>query len=274
MTASDGGFSLQVQHGIALLTLDRPEKLNALTFAMYANLPVVLDRLGADRDVGSVVITGRGRAFCSGGDREEIVAALKHRDRQGLLQFTRQTGRLIHSLCTMAKPVIASIHGPAVGAGAVIACACDLRVAAQDAQFGFIFPELGLSGADMGAAYLLPRLVGLGNASELLFLGERIDARHAYRIGLINQLAQDDVSALEIAHDWAKKLARGPRFAHSVTKKMLHQAASLPLAEALEAEAQSQADCMDHPDFRSPDFRGSSSRMPGSLGQTGRRHDY
>src|SRR5690606_34377261 len=140
---------------------------------------------GAMPEVRAVVITGRGRGFCSGGDQDDIIAELFSRDTEGLLEFTRLTGRLIREIRAVRRPVIAAVNGVAVGAGAVIAAACDMRIAAKNARFGFLFPRVGLSGADMGAAYLLPRLVGLGNASELLFLGEIIDAEHALRIGLV-----------------------------------------------------------------------------------------
>jgi enoyl-CoA hydratase/carnithine racemase len=147
------------------------------------------------------------------------------------------------------RPIVGAINGVAVGAGAVIACACDVRIAAAGAKFGFIFPKVGLCGADMGATYLLPRIVGLGHASELLFFGDMIDAEHALRIGLVNRLAPDGDAALAMAREWAARLAAGPAFAHAMTKQMLESEHALTLAPAIEAEAQAQALCMQHPDF-------------------------
>ncbi len=160
------------------------------------------------------------------------------------------TGRLIAAIRRCRRPVIAAINGVAVGAGAVIACAADLRIAAADAKLGFIFPPVGLSGADMGIAYLLPRIVGLGHASELLFFGDKIDAETAYRIGLVNRVVPDGAAALALARQWAARLARGPAFAHAMTKQMLESEHTMALGEAIEAEAQAQALCMQHPDPR------------------------
>jgi enoyl-CoA hydratase/carnithine racemase len=248
-TPAPRSFAFDLSRGIATITLDRPARLNSLTFEVYrelADLFHTLDRLDEAR---SVIITGRGKGFCSGGDQDDIIAELFNRDIKGLVEFTRLTGRLIHNIRSLRRPVIAAVNGVAVGAGAVIATACDLRVAARSARFGFIFPRVGLCGADMGAAYLLPRVVGLGHASELLFLGDIIDAEHAARIGLVNRLADDGDAALAVARDWAEKLARGPLFAHSMTKQMLESEATMSLADAIEAEAQAQALCMQHPDF-------------------------
>src|SRR5690606_25312911 len=164
---------------------------------------------------------GRGRGFCSGGDQDDIIAELFSRDMAGLVEFTRATGRLIGAICRVPRPVVAAVNGAAVGAGAVIAAACDLRVAAAGARFGFVFPKVGLCGADMGAAYLLPRIVGRGRAAELLFFGDLIDAEEALRIGLVNRVAPDPEAAVALAEEWALKLARGPAFAHSMTKKMI-----------------------------------------------------
>ena len=158
--------------GVATITLDRPDRLNSLTFAVYEELRDAFASLDHDTKVRSVVITGAGRGFCSGGDVEDIIGELFARDMQGLLDFTRVTGALIRNMRALRKPLVAAVNGTCVGAGAVMALAADFRVAADTAKFGFIFPKVGLSGADMGAAYLLPRIVGLGRASELLFLGD------------------------------------------------------------------------------------------------------
>jgi enoyl-CoA hydratase/carnithine racemase len=242
-------FRCTVSAGVAEIVLDRPDRLNALTFAIYEELRDTFAALDHEEAVRAVVITGEGRAFCSGGDVEDIIGELFSRDMKGMLAFTRVTGALIENIRKLRRPVIAAVNGTAVGAGAVIALACDLRIASEKAKFGFIFPRVGLSGADMGAAYLLPRVVGLGRASELLFLGEVIGAEEALRIGLVNRVVPHDACIVQ-ARELAKKLADGPAFAHGVTKQMLESEHTMPLAAAIEAEAQAQAICMMHPDFR------------------------
>jgi enoyl-CoA hydratase/carnithine racemase len=235
--------------GVVTVTLDRPDRLNALTFEVYQELAETFESLDREPAVRAVVITGRGKGFCSGGDQDDIIKHLLGRDTPALLDFTRATGRLIAAIRRCKRPVVAAINGVAVGAGAVIAIACDLRIAAAQARFGFVFPKVGLCGADMGATYLLPRIVGLGHASELLFFGDVIDVEHAQRIGLVNRVVADGAAALATAQAWAARLAAGPAFAHAMTKQMLESEARMPLAEAIEAEAQAQALCMQHPDF-------------------------
>ncbi|GAC1359645.1 MAG: enoyl-CoA hydratase family protein [Polyangiales bacterium] len=213
-----------------------------------------------------MVLTGEGKGFCSGGDREAIIAELlgtaerPGRDMQGLLAFTRMTGALIRNLRRVRRPVIAAVNGVAVGAGAVIALACDVRVVAASARFGFIFPKVGLCGADMGAAFLLPRVVGLGRASEILFAGELLSAEEALRIGLANRVVPDG-EALTEATAFARKLADGPAFAHAMTKQMLEDERGMSLDEAIESEAQAQAICMQHPDFREA-YQAAVARRP------------
>jgi enoyl-CoA hydratase/carnithine racemase len=243
------GFELGLERGVALITLNRPERLNALTFEIYAELAETIEKLAVD-EVRAVVITGRGKGFCSGGDVEGIIAQLFERDAAGMLAFTRATGRLIHAIAALPRPVIAAVNGVAVGAGAVIATACDLRVASDKARFGFIFPQVGLCGADMGAAFLLPRIVGRGRAAELLFFGDIIDASEALRIGLVNRVVPE-AEVVTTALAWAERLSSGPAFAHAMTKQMLESEHGMTLAAAIEAEAQAQALCMLHPDFRS-----------------------
>jgi enoyl-CoA hydratase/carnithine racemase len=238
-----------LDRGVFTITLDRPDRLNALTFEIYRALAETFERLSGDPDVRAIVITGRGRGFCSGGDQDDIIQRLLGRTTPELLEFTRATGRLIAAMRRCRRPIVGAINGTAVGAGAVIACACDLRVAARAAKFGFIFPRVGLCGADMGATYLLPRIVGLGHASELLFFGDVIDAEHAARIGLVNRLVEDAAECVAVARAWADKLAAGPAFAHAMTKQMIESEATMGLADAIEAEAQAQALCMQHPDF-------------------------
>ena len=246
---SPRSFAFELGRGVARITLDRPARLNSLTFEVYRELAETVEALGQVAECRAVLLTGRGRGFCSGGDQEDIIAELLDRDAAGLLGFTRATGRLIHAIATVPRPVVAAINGVAVGAGAVVAAACDLRIAAAGARFGFVFPKVGLCGADMGAAYLLPRLVGRGRAAELLYFGELIGADEALRIGLVNRVEPDADAAVARAEEWAVRLARGPAFAHAMTKKMIESESQMGLAAALEAEAQAQALCMQHPDF-------------------------
>lgn len=259
-------FRFELDGGVGTITLSRPASLNSLTFEVYAELRDFLPALSAADEVRAVVVTGEGRGFCSGGDRQAIIAELFARDAAALLDFTRMTGALIRNLRRVRRPVVAAVNGVAVGAGAVIALACDVRIVARSARFGFVFPQVGLSGADMGAAYLLPRVVGLGRAHDLLYTGDLIGADEAFRIGLANRVV-DDSEALPAALDYARKLAQGPAFAHAMTKQMIEDEHRMGLDDAIEAEAQAQAICMMHPDFRTaydaivarqpPRFRGA-----------------
>jgi enoyl-CoA hydratase/carnithine racemase len=260
-------FALEAARGVTTITLDRPDRLNALTFEVYRELAETFEALDRQDDVRAVVITGRGRGFCSGGDQDDIIKHLLGRDTPALLAFTRATGRLIKAMRACRRPIVAAINGTAVGAGAVIACASDLRIAAANARFGFIFPQVGLCGADMGVMYLLPRIIGLGHASELLLFGDIIPASRALEIGLVNRVVADGAAAVAMAQEWAARLASGPAFAHAMTKQMLESEHTMALSEAIEAEAQAQALCMQHPDFaeaheafkakRPPRFRGA-----------------
>src|SRR5262245_13341446 len=237
MTLAPRSFRLDVARGVATITLDRPDRLNALTFEVYGELAATFRALERVDEARAVLLTGEGRGFCSGGDVEGIIAELFAKDARGLLAFTRVTGALIQSIRELRRPVVAAVNGVAVGAGAVIAAACDLRVAAESARFGFIFPKVGLSGADMGASFLLPRLIGHGRAAELLYFGDIIDAAEAYRIGLANRVVPD-AEVLPLAMRWAERLARGPAFAHTMTKQMMESEHGMSLAQAIEAEAQ------------------------------------
>ncbi|HEU0035288.1 MAG TPA: enoyl-CoA hydratase family protein [Kofleriaceae bacterium] len=261
-------FASELAHGVATITLDRPQRRNSLTFEIYQELAEFFEQLDRDDDVRAVVITGRGQGFCSGGDQDDIIKHLLGRDTPALLQFTRATGRLIRAMRQCRRPIVAAVNGVAVGAGAVIACASDFRIAAEQARFGFIFPQVGLCGADMGITYLLPRIVGLGHASELLFFGDIIGAPRALEIGLVNRVTPDAAACVAMANEWAMRLSRGPAFAHAMTKQMIESEHTMALAEAIEAEAQAQALCMQHPDFaeahaafkdgkRPPRFRGA-----------------
>lgn len=242
-------YALDAEHGVATLTLDRPERLNALTFEVYDELRRAFYALSDEDGVRVVVITGSGRGFCSGGDVEDIIGALFERDFRGLLEFTRMTCDLVRAIRTCRRPVIGALNGTVAGAGAVIATACDLRVAAESAKIAYLFTRVGLSGADMGAAWMLPRIVGNARASELLMTGDFISAAEAERIGLYNRVVPDG-EALPAAAELARKLARGPSFALEITKDALNREAAMDLPSALEAEAQIQAALMLHPDFR------------------------
>jgi enoyl-CoA hydratase/carnithine racemase len=242
-------FLYEASDGVATITLNRPERLNALTFEVYRELTDTFAALRDERAVRAVVIMGAGRAFCSGGDVHDIIGELFERDIQGLLEFTRMTCELVRNIRALPKPVIASLNGTTAGAGACIALASDIRIASETAKIAFLFVRVGLSGADMGAAYLLPRLVGLARATALLYTGDFIDAREAERIGLYNRV----VPAEELAgatHSLAARMASGPSFALAMTKEMLNREMEVSLDTALEWEAQAQATCMQHPDYR------------------------
>jgi enoyl-CoA hydratase/carnithine racemase len=250
MTISPRTFRYEFSpSGVASITLTRPDTLNSLTFEVYEELRDTFAALDHEDAVRAVLVTGEGRAFCSGGDVNAIIGELFARDMKGLLAFTRVTGALIRNIRALRRPVVAAVNGTAVGAGAVMALACDFRVASASAKFGFIFPRVGLCGADMGAAYLLPRLVGLARANELLFLGDVIGAEEALRIGLVSKVVAPE-ECLPEARALAERLASGPAFAHAMTKQMLESEHLMTLDQAIEAEAQAQAICMQHPDFR------------------------
>jgi len=235
--------------GVATITLNRPERLNALTFEVYRELTDLFAALVNETDVHVVVVTGAGRAFCSGGDVHDIIGELFSRDVEGLLDFTRMTCELVRNIRALPKPVIASLNGTTAGAGACIALASDIRIASEDAKIAFLFVKVGLSGADMGAAYLLPRVIGLSKATELLYTGDFISAAEAERIGLYSRVVPTDQLA-ETTSELAQRLAKGPAFALAKTKEMLNRELHMNLDAALESEAQAQAICMQHPDYR------------------------
>jgi len=236
-------------NGVATITLNRPDRLNALTFEVYRELTDTFASLKNEKQVRVVVITGSGRAFCSGGDVRDIIGELFSRDMGGLLEFTRMTCELIQNIRATPQPVIASLNGTTAGAGACIALASDIRLASEDAKIAFLFVKVGLSGADMGAAYLLPRVVGLSKATELLFTGDFISASEAERIGLYNKVVPSDQLA-DTTRQFAERLASGPAFAVAKTKEMLNRELYMNFETALESEAQAQALCMQHPDYR------------------------
>ncbi|MGY5134751.1 enoyl-CoA hydratase family protein [Streptomyces nigrescens] len=236
------------QDGIATVTLARPDKLNALTFEAYADLRDLLAELSRERSVRALVLAGEGRGFCSGGDVEEIIGATLGMDTAQLLDFNRMTGQVVRAVRECPFPVIAAVHGVAAGAGAVLALAADFRVADPSARFAFLFTRVGLSGGDMGAAYLLPRVIGLGHATRLLMLGDTVRAPEAERLGLISELAEEG-RADEAAAALARRLAQGPAMAHAQTKALLTAELDMPLAAAVEMDAATQALLMNSDDY-------------------------
>lgn len=235
--------------GIATITLDRPDRLNALTFEVYAELRDLFAALVDREAVRVIIMTGEGRGFCSGGDVEAIIGELLKQDMPQLLAFTRMTGALIRNIRAVPKPVVAAINGIAAGAGAVIALACDFRMAVPSARLAFLFTRVGLAGADMGAAYLLPRVVGLARATEMLMLGDNLSAARALELGLLNKISEPE-ALMPDARELAARLAAGPSFALGMTKTLLNQELDLDFTAAIEAEAQGQAICMQTPAFR------------------------
>jgi enoyl-CoA hydratase/carnithine racemase len=242
-------FRYEVRDHVATLTLDRPDTLNSLTFEVYAELRDTFVALAAEDDVHSVIVTGAGRGFCSGGSVHDIIGPLFAMDAAGRMQFTRMTGALIGAIRALRKPVVAAVNGVAAGAGAVIALACDFRVFSEKAKIAFLFVKVGLAGADMGAAWLLPQVIGVARATELLMLGEPVPAPEALALGLAHRVVAPE-RVLDEARALAERLARGPRFALGMTKEMLNREPSMSLEEALEAEAQAQQICMATRDFR------------------------
>jgi enoyl-CoA hydratase/carnithine racemase len=241
-------FLYEVREGVAWVTLNRPERLNALTFEVYRELTDAFAALQSEADARVVVVTGAGRAFCSGGDVRDIIGELQGRDAEGLLEFTRMTCELVRNIRALRKPVIAGLNGTTAGAGACIALASDLRIASVEARIAFLFVKVGLSGADMGAAHLLPRVVGLSKATELLYTGDFVTAEEALAMGLYNRVVPAEELEAE-TRALAERLARGPSFALGVTKEMLNRELDVSLDTALEWEAQAQATCMQHPDY-------------------------
>jgi enoyl-CoA hydratase/carnithine racemase len=242
-------YAVDPATAVATITLNRPERLNALTFEVYAELRDTFRALDSEPGVRAVILTGAGRAFCTGGDVEDIIGKLFARDAAGLLEFTRLTGDLILSIRQCRRPIVAALNGTVAGAGAVIAAASDIRIASDGAKIAFLFSRVGLAGADMGAAWLLPRIVGLSHASELLMLGDFITAQRAAEIGLYNRVVPAERLMAE-ATDLAARLARGPSVALGVTKHALNEEASLDLVSAIEWEARAQAQCMQLSSFR------------------------
>ena len=242
-------FDYSEQDGVATIRLNRPERLNALTFDSYRELTDTFAELRTRDSVRAVLLTGTGRAFCSGGDVKDIIGRLFGVGDAELLAFTRMTCDLVENIHTLEKPVIGALNGTTCGAGAVMALACDLRIASETAKIGFIFTQVGLCGADMGAAWLLPRIVGHGHASELLLRGNFISAERAGEIGLYNHVVPAD-ELDERARAIATELAAGPSMGIAMTKRFLLKEATTPFREAMQLEGWVQAECMKHPDYR------------------------
>ena len=245
-------FRWETDGPVATVTLSRPERKNPLTFESYAELRDTFRQLAFAVDVKTVVLTGAGENFCSGGDVHDIIGPLVGMKEGGrmdeLLAFTRMTGDLVKAMRACPQPIVAAVDGQCVGAGAILAMASDLRLGTARSKVAFLFTRVGLSGADMGACALLPRIIGQGRAAELLYTGRSMGGEEAERWGFYNRLAEPE-RLLEEARELARQLATGPTFAHAMTKRCLHQEWAMGVDEAIEAEAQAQAICMQTEDF-------------------------
>lgn len=241
-------FYFEVADAVATVILNRPERKNPLTFESYAELRDLFRALAYADDVKAVVISGAGENFCSGGDVHEIIGPLTQLDMPGLLSFTRMTGDLVKAMRACPQPIIAAIDGVCAGAGAILALSSDIRFGTARSKTAFLFTRVGLAGCDMGACSILPRLIGQGRASDLLYSGRSMSGEEGERWGFFNRLSSPD-DVLSDARHYAKTLAEGPTFAHAMTKKMLQQEWNMGVDEAIEAEAQAQAICMMTNDF-------------------------
>ena len=241
-------FLWSFDRGVATITLNIPDRKNPLTFESYAELRDTFRDLCYVDDVKAVVITGKGGNFCSGGDVHDIIGPLTKMDMRGLLDFTRMTGDLVKAMRNCPQPILSAVDGICVGAGAIVAMASDLRYGTENAKVGFLFTRVGLAGCDMGACAILPRIIGQGRAADLLYTGRIMKADEGERWGFYNRLC-DAESVLEETQAMAHKLLEGPTFAHGITKTMLHQEWNMSIDQAIEAEAQAQAICMQTADF-------------------------
>ncbi len=242
-------FLWRIERKVGVITLNRPDRKNPLTFESYAELRDLFRALSAEGAVRAIVITGAGGNFCSGGDVHEIIGPMTRRDAQGLLNFTRLTGDLVMSMRQCPQPVIAAVDGTCAGAGAIVAMASDMRFATPEARTAFLFVRVGLAGCDMGACAMLPRIIGQGRAAELLYTGRTMNTQEGLAWGFFNRVVQAPKLVAE-AVDFAAMLADGPSLAHAMTKRMLHEEWNLSIEAAIEAEAQAQAQCMQTEDFR------------------------
>ena len=245
---SYNSFVFENNDGVATIRLNDPERLNALTFQTYGALEKIFAELANDDSVKVVVLTGTGKGFCSGGSVNDIIGPLLKMKGDELYKFTRMTCNVVKHMRNLKKPIIAAVNGIAAGAGAMLMLASDLRIFSDKARAAFLFVKVGLSGADMGALWLLPRIVGLGRATELVYLGDAIDAQEAYRIGLANRVVPGE-KLMEETYALARRLKDGPLYALGVTKELINFEADTDLETALEMEAMAQARCMETPDF-------------------------
>jgi enoyl-CoA hydratase/carnithine racemase len=241
-------FVFENNDGVATIRLNDPERLNALTFQTYADLEKIMVEIAHDNTVKVIVLTGTGKGFCSGGRIDDIIGPLLKMKGDELYKFTRMTCNVVKNMRNLRKPIIAAVNGVAAGAGAMLMLASDLRIFSDKARAAFLFVKVGLSGADMGALYLLPRIVGLGRAAELVYFGDTVDAQEAHRIGLANRVVPGE-TLMDEAYKWANRLKDGPLYALGVTKELLEYEANVNLETALEMEAAAQARCMETADF-------------------------
>jgi len=239
----------QIEDRVATVTLDRPERKNPLTFALYAELRDWFRNLRERDDIKTVLLTGAGEDFCSGGDVRDIIGPLTEQTPEQLLAFTQMTGDLVKAMRAAPQPIVAAIDGACAGAGAILAMASDLRYGTARSKVAFLFARVGLAGCDMGACAILPRIIGLGRASELLYTGRTMSGTQAFDWGFYNDLC-DPNDVRYRAREMARQIAHGPTFAHAMTKKMLHEEWAMPLDDAIDAEAKAQALCMQTADFR------------------------
>jgi len=259
-------FIYEVADNIATIRLNDPERLNALTFETYAELERMFAALADDAAVRVVVLTGAGKGFCSGGSVHDIIGKLIEMNAEEQLRFTRLTCDVVKNMRSLKKPIIAAVNGMAAGAGTILALASDIRLLSERAKFAFLFTKVGLSGADMGACYLLPRIVGQGRAAELLFTGDTIDAQECFRIGLANRVVEREKLSDE-AYGLARRLRDGPVKALAVTKQLLVREADMELVQALELEANEQARLMQAPDFKEG-YRAFIGKRPPKFNQS------
>jgi enoyl-CoA hydratase/carnithine racemase len=256
-------FLWQVEGKVGVVTLNRPQRKNPLTFESYAELRDLFQKLKTEEKIKSVVVTGAGGNFCSGGDVHEIIGPLTKMKMPELLAFTRMTGDLVKAMRHCPQPVIAAVEGVCAGAGAIVAMAADMRYGAPDAKVAFLFTRVGLAGCDMGACTILPRIIGQGRASEILYSGRSFSADEGLAWGFFNRVSDH---VLDVSIQTAKELAAGPTFAHAMTKKMLHQEWNVGVDEAIEMEAQAQAICMQTEDFQRAYEAFAAKKKPGFEG--------
>lgn len=258
-------FQYDVQDKVATITFNRPERKNPFTFASYAELRDLFLAMTTASDIKTIVLTGAGENFCSGGDVHDIIGPLTQLDAQGLLTFTQMTGDLVKAMRACPQPIIAAVDGVCAGAGAIMAMAADIRFATNRSKTAFLFTRVGLAGSDMGACAILPRIIGQGRAADLLYSGRSMSGEEGERWGFYNYLCEP-INVLNEAQNYAHNLANGPTFAHAMTKKMLHQEWNMSVNDAIDAEAKAQALCMQTQDFqraylafvakKKPEFKG------------------